>query len=108
MEYEQAYDRIDQKKIDELFAEPSNVNDKNNYNPTDKYNPIAVDGNDYGYNVPYKSTSARQTRTWSKPERWTYSHKQKTKPKKVKFDDDERHKLEMCHNFITQLSPNPK
>ena len=62
MEYEQAYDRIDQKKIDELFAEPSNVNDKNNHNPTNKYNPPSVDGNDYVYTVPYKSTSARQTR----------------------------------------------
>ena len=46
--------------------------------------------------------------TQTKPERWTYIHKQTTKPKKVKFYDDERQKLEMCHNFITQLSPNPK
>ena len=32
----------------------------------------------------------------------------RNKPKKVNFDDNERQKLEMCHNLITQLSPNPK
>ena len=94
--------------MDKLFAEPRYLNDDNNANPTDNDETLAVDGNDDGDKAPGESTSARPTRTQNKPEQWTYSNKQTTKPKKVKFDDNERHKLEMCHNLITQLSPNPK
>ena len=67
-EGEQAYERIDQEEINKLFAEPSDVNDNNNANPTDNNDPLAVDGNNYGDEVPEESTSARPTRNWTKPE----------------------------------------
>ena len=106
MEDEQAYNRIDQEVIDKLFAEPIDLNDNKNANT------LADDGNNYVELVTERK-SARPTMTWTKPEQWNYSHKQithkqTTKPKKVKFYDDEQNKLEMCHNLITQLSPNPK
>ena len=81
MEDEQAYDRIDQEEINELFAKTSNVYDNNNANTTDNDNPIAVCGNNGGSKVTYKSTSVGQTRDQTKPERWNYSHKKTTKPK---------------------------
>ena len=78
MEDEQAYDRIDQEEIDELFSEPSNINDNNNANPTNNDNPLAVDINNDGDEVPGKITSASQIGQ-KKHEVWTYSHKQTTK-----------------------------
>ena len=88
LEYEQAYGIIDQEEIEKLFAEPSNVNENNNYNPTGNNNPLAVYDNNYGEKVPDKSTSTGPTRTRTEPEQWTYRHKQTIKSKRVKFFDD--------------------
>ena len=48
--------------MDELFAEPSDVNDNNNAKPTENDNPLADYGNNDGDVVTDKSTSARPTR----------------------------------------------
>ena len=57
----------------------------------------------------------KSTRTKVPVERLTYSHDHsqvesgtKTDGKKVRFTDDDQHILEMCHNLIAQVSPNPK
>ena len=85
LEYEQAYNRIYQEEIDELFSEPSNLKNNNNDNPKENDNKLSYDGNSYGDEVPDKSTSARPTKTQTEPERWTYIHKQTTKPKRSNF-----------------------
>ena len=109
MEDEQAYGRIDQEEIDKLLAEPSDINYKKNSNPTNNDDPLSDDGNNDTDEVPGKRTSVSPTITQTEPYRWTYSQKQTTKPKKVKFYDEEWHKLEVCHRLKkTQLSPNPK
>ena len=68
MEDEQAYDITDQDEIDKLFAESSDVNDNNNANPIYNDNPLADGCNNDGNKVPDYSTSARPTRTRTKPE----------------------------------------
>ena len=78
LEDEQAYNRTDQEEIYELFDELSDVNDNNNANPTNNDNPLAVDINNDGDEVPGKITSASQIGQ-KKHEVWTYSHKQTTK-----------------------------
>ena len=121
---EEAYDRIDQEEIDDLLAEPGQRNDDNNANPINENNENAAneadeaagDGNEAagdGNNTVTdeestadESTSDRPTRNRTAPERLTYTHCQ-TEGKKVKFEDDDYHKLEMCHNLLTNVHPNP-
>ena len=108
MEDEQAYGRIDQEEIDKLLAEPSDINYNKNSNPTNNDDPLSDDGNNDTEEVPGKRTSVSPTITQTEPYRWTYSQKQTTKPKKVKFYDEEWHKLEVCHRLKNPTESKPK
>ena len=122
IELDEAYDRVDQNEIDEILAEPTvpapapaNHTDDDDANPTNDDAPDADEdtATEPGDTGPDTGTTTRPSRNIPKPDRLTYGpgHKQlhcQAKGKSVKFDDDEWNTLEMCHNLLTQVHPNPE
>ena len=111
---DEAYDRIDQDEIDEILAEPTpSNNDTRDTNPNnDDESEQEEQGSDEEAEPKTTSTSTRPTQNIPKPDRLTYlpGHEQSNnyQTKNVKFDDDEWNTLEMCHNLIAQVHPNPE
>ena len=114
---DEAFDRIDQEEIDELLAEPGQETNNASANPTDTEEAEAneaedanetEEANDSDDETENETENERPKRATKPIERWTYErdHYQR-EGKRVKFEDDDQYILEMCHNLIAQVSPNP-
>ena len=128
-DYDRDFEPIDESEIDDLLAEPEQRNDAVGEDENEDANPTDSDDNDTDdveeaslddeadddddSNDESEASNERPTRSAREPERLTYSHDRKTythcqttQKKRVKFDDDDYHKLEMCHNLVAQESRN--
>jgi hypothetical protein len=67
------------------------------------------DADDEMDDMEYYVRTGRPRRTVRKPDVLTYTHAQvKGEQKNVKFQDQERIRLEQCHNLVAQSHPNPE
>ena len=116
-------DPVDQDELEELSADNNANANENEPNPTIDEHPndheqpqpeveTVDDTDDESYDDGFNDEPRRSTRVPQPVEHLTYSklgetHSQIDTDKHVQFYDDDHRILELCHNQIAQVSPNP-
>ena len=118
LEDEEHYDRVDQDEVDDILSDYSSMTESNPTDSDDSDSDVQDQGeapaeaeeeadDDSDDDTPALALrSPRPSRSRAQPDRLTYPVTMQTK-KQVKFQSDERLRLEHSHNLVAQVSPNP-